>query len=98
LLARWGGEEFVVLLAGVLDEGALRTTAERIRAAVAATPVACGSSSVPLTVSIGAVCGSRSAGLEGLVAAADRALYVAKARGRDCISLTSDGPLAVAAE
>jgi diguanylate cyclase (GGDEF)-like protein len=98
LLARWGGEEFVILLAGVLDDAPLRERAERIRAAIAATPVACGRSSVPLTVSIGAVCGSRSAGLEGLVAAADRALYVAKARGRNCVSLTSDGPLAMAAE
>jgi diguanylate cyclase (GGDEF)-like protein/PAS domain S-box-containing protein len=98
LLARWGGEEFVVLLAEVLDDVALRDKAERIRAAVAATPVACGRSSVVLTVSIGAVSGSGSASLEGLVAAADRALYVAKARGRDCVSLTSDGPLAVAAE
>jgi diguanylate cyclase (GGDEF)-like protein len=98
LLARWGGEEFVVLLDGVDDDGSLREQAERICAAVAATPVACGHSSVQLTVSIGAVCGSRSAGLEGLVAAADRALYVAKARGRNCVSLTSDGPLAVAAE
>jgi diguanylate cyclase (GGDEF)-like protein/PAS domain S-box-containing protein len=98
LLARWGGEEFVVMLAGVADDAALRDKAERIRAAVAAAPVACGASRVELTVSIGAVCGSRSAGLEGLVAAADRALYVAKARGRNCVSLTSDGPLAVAAE
>jgi diguanylate cyclase (GGDEF)-like protein/PAS domain S-box-containing protein len=98
LLARWGGEEFVVLLAGVEDDVTLRQKAERIRAGVAATPVACGRSSVQLTVSIGAVCGSRSGGLEGLVAAADRALYVAKARGRNGISLTSDGPLAVAAE
>jgi diguanylate cyclase (GGDEF)-like protein len=98
LLARWGGEEFVALLDGVLDDVALRDKADRIRARIAATPVACGHASVPLTVSIGAVCGSRSAGLEALVAAADRALYVAKARGRNCISLTSDGPLAMAAE
>ncbi len=98
LLARWGGEEFVILLADVADEAALRASAERIRAAVAATPVTCGRSAVQLTVSIGAVCGSRSEGLESLVAAADRALYVAKARGRNCVALTTDGPVAVAAE
>jgi diguanylate cyclase (GGDEF)-like protein len=98
LLARWGGEEFVVLLAEVEDDGALRARAERIRAAVAATPVACGRSPVDLTVSIGAVRGSRSAGLDQLVAAADRALYVAKARGRNCVCLTSDRAVTAAAD
>jgi diguanylate cyclase (GGDEF)-like protein/PAS domain S-box-containing protein len=98
LLARWGGEEFVVLLADVEDETSLRERAERVRSAVAATPVVCGSSHVALTVSIGAVCGARSTGLDRLVAAADRALYVAKARGRDRICLASDAPVAAAAE
>lgn len=98
LLARWGGEEFVVLLAAVGDDGALRERAERVRLAVAATPMACGASSVELTVSIGAVCGSQSTGLDRLVAAADRAQYVAKARGRNCVCLTSDSPVTAAAE
>lgn len=98
LLARWGGEEFVILLADVADEGALRASAERIRAAIAAAPIICGRSPVQLTVSIGGVCGLRSEGLESLVATADRALYAAKARGRNCVSLTTDGPVAVAGE
>jgi diguanylate cyclase (GGDEF)-like protein len=98
LFARWGGEEFVILLAGVETDAALRGRAERIRAAVAARPVACGSLLVGLSVSIGAARGSRSLSLERLVDAADRALYAAKARGRDRVCLTSDSPIAASAE
>jgi diguanylate cyclase (GGDEF)-like protein/PAS domain S-box-containing protein len=97
LLARWGGEEFVVLLADVGTDVVLRDRAERIRAAVAATSVSCGPSPVELTVSIGGVCGSRSTDLDRFVDAADSALYVAKARGRNCVRLPSDGPVAAAA-
>jgi diguanylate cyclase (GGDEF)-like protein len=80
LLGRVGGEEFALLLpqAG-LD--AAHGVAERIRVAVRD---ATASSPCPLTVSIGIATVSPAATTShALMHAADRALYAAKARGRD---------------
>jgi two-component system, cell cycle response regulator len=78
LPARYGGDEFVVLLPDCTGDDAL-TVAERLRAAVAGEVTA-----VPVTVSAGVGATPENAGTgERLVAAADAALYAAKREGRD---------------
>ncbi|WP_337061943.1 histidine kinase N-terminal 7TM domain-containing diguanylate cyclase [Kineococcus sp. G2] len=85
--ARTGGEEFVVLLPGA-DEPAVRERAEELRVACArlAVPVGDGRVVRP-TVSIGTAVHpghpGHGADARSLLAAADRALYAAKAAGRD---------------
>ena len=81
LVYRYGGEEFVILLHNTpLDGAAL--VAERIRAAVAATPCHCEGYAITVTVSIGAACLAQESG-SALFDRADQALYQAKAAGRD---------------
>jgi diguanylate cyclase (GGDEF)-like protein len=82
--ARWGGEEFLILLAQVPLEGAL-ALAERQRAAIEASPLALPDGRrVELTISIGVATAARSDRTpDELVLAADRALYDAKAAGRN---------------
>jgi len=82
VLGRLGGEEFGVLLPGA-DLGAAAEAAERIRAAVGATPIVAGDRSLAVTVSLG--CAARDPGEGGwnLVARADAKLYAAKAGGRN---------------
>lgn len=82
--ARWGGEEFLVALAQVPMEGA-SAFAERQRAALEAAPLSLPDGRViELTISIGvAALASADESPEDLVAAADRALYDAKAAGRN---------------
>jgi len=83
LVARYGGEEFVVLLPESGLETAL-ATAERLRGAVAAAPIRVPGNSVPVTVSAGvAVPHGREADLTEWLQAADKALYRAKANGRN---------------
>ncbi len=78
LPARYGGDEFVVLLPDCTGVAALGV-AERLRAAVARDVTA-----VPVTVSAGVGAMPENAGDgERLVAAADAALYAAKGEGRN---------------
>mgnify|MGYP002399750903 CR=1 FL=1 len=83
---RYGGDEIMVLLQHTSAiEG--REIAERIRRAVAERPIEDSGSSIlaGITVSIGLSASHAGSTPESLVTAADRCLYRAKARGRDCI-------------
>lgn len=83
-VARLGGEEFVILLPGVDRSGALQF-AERLRVRVETLAIAFESLELACTVSIGLV-DSQLAGLEdeeGMLLAADKALYTAKESGRN---------------
>lgn len=82
--ARLGGEEFALLLAGANDTSAV-AAAERLRCAVAATPV---DTIGTVTISLGvAACPAHAATERALYAAADAALYEAKRNGRNRIAV-----------
>ena len=84
---RYGGEEFMVLLPHTGIEGA-RQTAEKLRAYCEANPYTDGTTSKIVTVSIGLASvkehGPQSSG--DLISYADKALYRAKAEGRNRIA------------
>ena len=84
VIARRSGEEFIVLLPGA-DETKTNGIAERIRAAIAASPTGFGSNSIPLTASLGVVHheGNETAGFKELLRLADERLYEAKRSGRN---------------
>jgi diguanylate cyclase (GGDEF)-like protein len=87
-LARWGGEEFAVLLGGVSSEAGLAERAERLRRAVCETPIEHGGIRVLLTTSIGATLSTKgAASLDALVERADARLYAAKYQGRNRVAL-----------
>ena len=84
VLARWGGEEFVLLLCDTPAADAV-TLMERLRQAVQAmqVPVAQGGQPITVTVSIGLARHTPADPLAGTLERADRALYAAKAGGRN---------------
>ena len=83
LLARFGGEEFVVVLPQVSAAGAL-DSAERIRSALERARIHPGGPRKNVTVSVGlAMIPDQSDSARGLLEAADQALYRAKALGRN---------------
>ncbi len=87
LLGRYGGEEFLVVLPDA-DESRGVDLAEQVRAVIAAAPVRTPDGQVPVTASFGvATAPSAQSGAHELIAAADRALYEAKARGRNQVVL-----------
>ena len=83
IIARIGGEEFVLLLPDTTEEAALRV-AERVREALEAEPLVCDAgTTISLTVSIGVAGYHADEGIDRLIARADRALYEAKTAGRN---------------
>jgi diguanylate cyclase (GGDEF)-like protein len=86
LAARWGGEEFVMMLASC-DADAAFSVAQRIRlrlTAVSAERLGARHPDLKVTVSLGvAPVGTASPTLEALIEQADVALYHAKRSGRD---------------
>ena len=83
ILARYGGDEFIVLLPETPSKGALEV-AERIRDAVAGLPLELDGKKVASSVSIGiASLPQDGNSLDALVARADRAMYQAKQAGRN---------------
>ena len=84
---RYGGGEFLVVLADC-DREQTAGTAERIRAAIAASPFEIDGSKTSLTVSVGAAVALDCALPETeLLSLADLALYEAKSAGRNCTVL-----------
>jgi diguanylate cyclase (GGDEF)-like protein len=83
--ARYGGDEFVVMLPDTPLRGALEV-AERMRRAIEEAPFAADDGRVPCTVSIGAASfPEHGRTLDALMSRADRALYQAKSGGRNRI-------------
>lgn len=84
---RIGGEEFAIVLPETALPEAL-ASAERIREAVARTPVPTDQSAEPIsiTVSIGAAMLAPGQSLDALLEEADRALYEAKGSGRNRVA------------
>ena len=90
VVARWGGEEFVVALPSTALDGAT-LVAERIRAALEAHPIADPSGGQVLTVTASFGVAQLEAGesLDQLVDRADRAMYAAKSAGRNRVLSTA---------
>jgi len=84
VFARYGGEEFAVVLREI-DIGGAQRAAERLRMIVRSLGVVHDSHTVRVTISAGcaAVAELPELSAQGLIALADRRLYVAKRSGRD---------------
>jgi diguanylate cyclase (GGDEF)-like protein/PAS domain S-box-containing protein len=86
-VARLGGDEFVVLVEDLQHEEDALALAERLVAAAGGTYSVDGLSTV-VTLSVGVTVGDGVSDPDGLLAAADAALYEAKRRGRDRIEVS----------
>jgi hemerythrin len=92
VVCRLGGDEFLIIAPATPLDGALQL-AEKIRGSVAELRISAGAGAWQGSVSIGvAVRGGGMQAPEELIKAADQAVYVAKAAGRNVVA-TLDGPI-----
>jgi diguanylate cyclase (GGDEF)-like protein len=84
-VARFGGEEFVVILVNV-DEDGVRIVTKKMRESLKKKQISHDKSKVCpyLTMSIGSVIGDGTYDVDVLLTKADEALYCAKDKGRNC--------------
>ena len=80
--ARWGGEEFLLLLPETTIDGAFRL-AEKIRRNIEKLRISCGSNEIQFTVSAGVSCYDHPGPIEAIIRKADKALYNAKKSGKN---------------
>jgi diguanylate cyclase (GGDEF)-like protein/PAS domain S-box-containing protein len=88
IYCRFGGEEFLLVLPGMAEESAVKR-AEQLRSAIAAAPVVYDATPIAVTASFGVAtfpCDGRTR--DELIAAADCALYAAKAAGRNRVNVS----------
>jgi diguanylate cyclase (GGDEF)-like protein len=87
--ARWGGEEFAVLLPLSDSSGALMV-AEQIRANVESAVIPCqdgGTTKVTISIGVNTECPGCDSLIDSFISSADSALYTAKANGRNRVCL-----------
>jgi diguanylate cyclase (GGDEF)-like protein/PAS domain S-box-containing protein len=90
IYCRYGGEEFLLVLPKMSGENAVGR-AEQLRAATAASSVSYGASWIKVTASFGVATYPHDGRTgEELIVAADRALYAAKATGRNRVNIHSE--------
>ena len=85
VLARFGGEEFMVVLPQIGNDGA-RLCAEKLHGLVGRHKFISEGAKIPVTISLGVVTSTpETESANQLIAAADKQLYRAKDKGRDCV-------------
>lgn len=83
-VARWGGEEFLIILIDANPNSGVEI-AERIRSAVNGLSINCGAQAITTSLSLGVARFNEQEDVASVLKRADIALYQAKESGRNCV-------------
>jgi diguanylate cyclase (GGDEF)-like protein len=86
LVTRWGGEEFLAIIANV-DGDRLHIVAEKLRAMMERSSISHNSETIKATISIGATVAQPEDSVDSLVRRADKLMYESKLSGRNRVTL-----------
>ena len=90
LIARWGGDEFIVIQDRPAQ--AALSSLDRVRAAVSGAPITLDDMAIDASISVGIADWVPGQHLDAALSAADDALYTAKSEGRDRVVLAPAPP------
>lgn len=93
VVARWGGEEFLILLPETGTEG-VAVAAEKLRRAIEDHEFMFDGTRYYVTVTLGTTAHDESSSMDQSIRRADQALYQGKAAGRNRVVSATEGPLA----
>jgi diguanylate cyclase (GGDEF)-like protein/PAS domain S-box-containing protein len=85
VVARWGGEEFVVILPGA-NTVVVNAVAERVRMLIERSFIMAGDDKLQVTISVGATMSQPDDTVQTIVSRADGHMYRSKAGGRNCVT------------
>ena len=84
-VARWGGEEFLVLAtAASLDQGV--ALAEKLRKAIESVQIVSGDQTIQATMTFGVVECAGDKSIDEIIKEVDKHLYAGKQKGRNCVA------------
>jgi len=89
IVARWGGEEFLLMLPQTDIEGGL-VLAEKIRKKVRSTEFNFNGMKIHISLTMGLSIYKESKTIDETISQADRALYMGKKLGKDCVKSETD--------
>ncbi|MAM87234.1 MAG: hypothetical protein CME36_07995 [unclassified Hahellaceae] len=88
-VARWGGEEFIILFPKTSRDDVIHV-AERVRRLIAETPVAVGEVAIQPTITMGVAGSEEKETIQELIQLADARLYYGKHHGKNRVCITVD--------
>lgn len=93
MVGRYGGEEFLVVL-NKCDTSSALARAENVRNVIGSRPILAAGKPLSVTMSVGLAlsCEFETSDPDEIISIADKALYAAKAAGRNCVCLGRPGP------
>jgi diguanylate cyclase (GGDEF)-like protein/PAS domain S-box-containing protein len=86
VVARWGGEEFIVLLADV-DAVVMEKVAEKLRALIEKSCLTLNDQDISVTISIGATLVRTEDNIDSIIRRADQNMYRSKQNGRNRVTM-----------
>jgi len=85
-IARWGGEEFIVVFSNV-DQHGISVASEKIRHLIETSEIRSTNTKIQVTVSIGASISTEFDTVESLVKRADELMYLSKEKGKNRVTV-----------
>lgn len=96
VVARWGGEEFLILLDNTKNHNKknhltrVNQVMNRVRKKVENTPILCGDKQIHVTITFGGVCSTGYHDVYEMIRDADKQMYLGKKKGRNFVMIKSN--------